>query len=66
MRYKVGQYVKQVTGSIRPYGKVVEIMDIPERGIFQLKLESGWCVHPIECQYGPGGDEVEIIEDKTA
>jgi len=62
MKYQVGQHVEAYTTMGRIYGRVVEIDDIPERRIFQLKLQTDWCVHPREEQYKDGGDRVLIVD----
>jgi len=61
--FRVGQEVKTLSGSIRPSGKIVEILDSPDRQIFQLKLANGWCCHPDRYQYGCEGEEVVIIKN---
>jgi len=56
-KYKVGDYIEaslQEGGYLR--GKIIEITHSPDRGLAQLKLESGWCVHPEEYQYRDRGD----------
>jgi len=63
MKYKIGQHIKSYNDNIAPYGRIVAIDDIPEKGIYQLRLQSGWCVHPIEKQYKDKGDRVEIINE---
>ena len=64
MDYKVGQFVRsKCKGGLSPYGIIKEIQDIPEKGIYQLKLESGWCVHPEEKGYGKNTDKVWIEKD---
>jgi CxxC motif-containing protein len=33
-KFKVGDYVQQVSGNMRPYGKIIKILDAPDEGIF--------------------------------
>lgn len=61
--YKIGQHIKSYNDNIAPYGRIVKITDNPHKGIYQLKLHTGWCVHPEDKGYGKNRDRVEILTE---
>lgn len=63
--HKVGDYVDvELRGGGRWLrGTIVKITHIPKRGIYQLHLNNGWCVHP-DNWFSQGDKIIEHIPHK--